>query len=47
MKAPNVKLQAPNKFQTPISNFLTKISALIGFEFWSFSGAWSVGFGAL
>jgi hypothetical protein len=43
-KAPNPKLQAPKKRQVPI---FKKRRATLGFDDWSFSGVWILGFGIL
>jgi hypothetical protein len=46
MKVPSLKLQAPDKSQTPGSNAFITVARLLSFGFWSFSGTWSLGFGA-
>jgi hypothetical protein len=43
-KAPRSNLQAPENFQ--ISKLQERLEMLAGIEVWSFSGAWSLEFGA-
>jgi predicted metalloprotease len=45
MKAPNSKLQAPEKFQT--SNIKNSASVKLELGSWCFSGAWMLVLGAL
>jgi hypothetical protein len=44
MKAPNSKLQHPEKLQTPSSKETARARELFGY--WNFSGAWMLELGA-
>jgi hypothetical protein len=44
-KAPNTNIQAPEKLQAPSSNTRT-VRLGLDVEAWSFSGCWSLEFGA-
>jgi hypothetical protein len=46
MKAPNIKLQPPEKFQIPTPNEIVQRWTRLGLDIWDFFAAWSLEFGA-